>query len=115
MQQEDLMKFASDYVHEMSSTGRRGQKLWARLDELIDDDPTIAWRLIIEILERTPAVFLNVVGAGPLESLLLNEPALFSEAIRRAASDLKFREALRYVRGVAPLESERAAYDNLWK
>src|SRR6266481_3082320 len=100
MRDDEIVTFANAYIGEMIDSSAQGARHWVELDELIDSAPAIAWSVLTIIIDNSPDMFVHQIGAGPLEALLSSRPELFREAIARALRDLKFREALRYVRGV---------------
>jgi len=69
---------------------------WGKVNELIEQDPEPAWRVILHIIELSESDDqLGVVSAGPLEDLLSQHGEHFIErAEQLAASNRRFRECL---------------------
>ena len=76
---------------------------WATelLVHLIEDEPEVAWGLILALIERAPGgESLSWVAAGPLEDLLCRHgPDLIDRVEALAAADSRFKECLGGVRG----------------
>ncbi len=90
-------------VHDWLSYAESGEKdLFSAYDAvaiLIDDDPLLAWTIILEILHRalTESTF-GLVAAGPFEDLLAFHGAEVIALIEQHADrDEVLREALRRV------------------
>jgi hypothetical protein len=83
---------------------------WATelLVHLIDDEPDMAWDLILGLVERAPDVdALSWVAAGPLEDLLCHHGVEFIDrAEARAASNIRFKQCLAGVSDSNRMDSE---------
>jgi hypothetical protein len=69
---------------------------WEVVQDAVDHDQRRAWRIILwAITSARDDRDLSFVGTGPLETLLVNHPEYFDQAIRLARRHKKFSEALR--------------------
>jgi hypothetical protein len=77
---------------------------WENVQDAIDNAPQRAWSILLwaVALSREPAE-LAFIGAGPLETLLVNRREYVDRALRVAARHDKFRQTLRSadIRGAA--------------
>jgi len=112
---DQIDEFVDRYLREMQTTTSEESSVWSTLDSLTDDEPETAWRVIRRLVAESPEMYLHQIGAGPLEALLSNRPECFGLAVSVANTDNKFREALRYVRGVEIPAEWHEAYDQLWR
>jgi hypothetical protein len=72
-----------------------------QLDDLVTDQPEVAWTLIQELVRRaTQDEVLAFIAAGPLEELICRHPYMFIDRVESLArSDPHFRWALSGVWG----------------
>jgi hypothetical protein len=88
---------------------------WATelLVHLIDDEPEVAWDLILGMVARAPDDdALSRVAAGPLEDLLCHHGVEFIDRAEvLAASDPRFKKCLARVWGSNRMDSE--VYDRI--
>jgi hypothetical protein len=54
---------------------------WEAVNELIDTDPERAWRVLLEALKRSAPLHEHIIGAGPLEELLVKHPRFLAERV----------------------------------
>ena len=82
---------------------------WETLDEMIDDEPEVAWRVMLDILSRCHERDLGSIGAGPLETLVWRYHETFVDRCEHAIlHDERLREAFTNVRmGGVPLVTQR--------
>ena len=58
---------------------------WEELENLVDDSPDDAWRIILEIAQRTDNQLVQAnLAAGPLENLLVKHGIDFIERVETA-------------------------------
>lgn len=63
--------------------------------EYIRTEPETAWRIILELTERSNDNLLGMIAAGPLEDLLNEHPDKFIQRIEeQARKSIRFRECL---------------------
>ena len=71
---------------------------WAspELDDLVEDEPERAWRIILVLSEQSPDdEFESILAAGPIEGLLVKHgPAFIERVEQHAATDPKFNHVL---------------------
>jgi hypothetical protein len=115
MKDEEIKDFVRRYICEMQNTTSDEVVESSTLEYLADSEPEAAWGLITRSVSESPEMYLDQIGAGPLESLLFAWPQFFGRAVDLARVDAKFREALRYVRGVEPPAEWFDAYEQLWR
>jgi hypothetical protein len=72
----------------------------ARMYNILDGAPELAWELILDMIDRAPSDnSLGFVAASPLEDLLSKDGATFIARVEhRARQDEKFRRALGMLR-----------------
>lgn len=72
---------------------------WGDLAVLTARDPESAWRVTLRLIDLArDTELLGGVGAGPLEELISESPALFVDRVEQlAATDSAFKTALSYV------------------
>jgi uncharacterized protein DUF6869 len=71
---------------------------WEDLDEMVNERPEQAWRLIRDMVDIAPDHLLSVIAAGPLESLLKRYGKKFVARMKKAAAtDSQFQRCLRRV------------------
>lgn len=85
---------------------------WERVDDFVDNDPELAWRVITLLVEHAPSDdLLEFIAAGPLEELLRKHGEHFIDRVEeRARQDERFRECLGGVwisRGDLPADVEQ--------
>jgi hypothetical protein len=91
---------------------------WEHLDDLVRDDPELAWRLILRLVPQSSSdKVLAVIAAGPLEDLLCKHgPAFIDRATGIAHTDSLFRRCLRGVWGWSRMPAQiRARIDDAVK
>jgi hypothetical protein len=67
---------------------------WERIDEIVENEPEIAWPLLLEIVDRAAEGSLHIVGAGPLEDFLVAHSREYQDAIsEQLRSNARFRRA----------------------
>jgi len=115
MTNDEIDEFVSRYITEMQNTTSDETSEWGALENLTDSEPGTAWRVITRLVAKSPDMYVHQIGAGPLESLLSNRPELIGMAIELATTNTKFREALRFVRGVEISTEYQEAYNQLWR
>jgi hypothetical protein len=82
---------------------------WERVQDLVENDPEVAWRALVLAIQQADEGALEAIGAGPLEDLLSKHGSAFIERIEaRARTDSGLREALS-----AMWQSEMS--DDLWQ
>ena len=81
---------------------------WENVQGYISNDPTRAWKLMLQLLEAAPDEnALAYVAAGTLEDLLYARGELFIDEVERLArSDPKFLSALQMIAGPFTKESD---------
>lgn len=114
MSTDQIDELVSRYITEMLDSISDEIIAWSALDNLIDSEPETAWQVITKLVQESPEAYVHQIGAGPLEELLFNHPKFFGVAVRLANTDVKFREAFRYVRGVDIPSNWKDSYDQLW-
>jgi|GEM_PF-3409772 len=72
----------------------------ARMFNILEGAPELAWELIVDMINRAPSDnALGFIAAGPLEDLLSKDGATFIELVEhRARQDEKFKRALGMLR-----------------
>ncbi len=87
--------------------------LWAvaELDELISDEPEIAWSLILDILKKDSTdLILGRLSIGPLEDLLIRHGEDFIDRVEEEArKNSKFRYMMKGLWKMDPIS------DNIWQ
>ena len=72
---------------------------WEAMTELIESDPERAWRLLLSALARCAPEHEYIIGAGPLEELLIQYPRRFADhAAVEVLQNRRFREAFQVIR-----------------
>jgi hypothetical protein len=112
---DQIGEFVNRYISEMCSDASDDTQAWLFLEELIESEPDTAWRVVTRLVMQSPDTYVHRIGAGPLETLLVDRPEFFGRAVGLAKIDTKFREALRYVRGVEIPAEWHEAYEQLWQ
>jgi len=93
---------------------------WERVQDLLRNDPEVAWVVIVRLVAQADDDALGSVGAGPLEDLLSDHGEHFIDRVEAAArSDPRFRMILAAVwqAGMSPTIWERviAARGSGWE
>jgi hypothetical protein len=85
---------------------------WERVHDFVDNDPELAWRVVMLLAENAPSDdILEFIAAGPLEDLLRKHGEHFVDRVEEwARRDDRFRECLGGVwlsRGELPADVEQ--------
>lgn len=68
---------------------------WRRLEDLAGASPEEAWPVVLALVARAPDERLELIGAGPLETIVERHTSRFVNRVEAAAkSDPRFRKAL---------------------
>ncbi len=92
----DRERLASEWLRYAES----GEDNWSwasdSLSNVIDEDPALAWTIILELVHRAPSDgAFDIVAAGPLENLIAQHGEKMIEAIeQRVQRDESLRRAL---------------------
>jgi hypothetical protein len=71
---------------------------WEALTDAVERLPERAWLLLLKIIDLAPEDVLHVIGAGPLEELIVNHPDVIADWVEaQLRSNDKFRTAFRSV------------------
>jgi hypothetical protein len=94
----DVNAFAVVYLAEALDRTRESITAWETLDDLIRTNPRRAWKVILALVRLAPDHLLPVIGAGPLETLLVRYPRPFVRiSASTARRNSRFRDALQHV------------------
>lgn len=67
---------------------------WEAVTQLVDTDPERAWLVLLEAIRRCAQNNEYMIGAGPLEELLVKHPRLFASRVaENLSSNPRFRSA----------------------
>jgi hypothetical protein len=67
---------------------------WEVVTDLVETDPERAWRILLQALALCSEEHEYIIGAGPLEDLLVREPRRFAKRVaERLHSDGRFQAA----------------------
>ncbi len=95
----DRERLASEWLRYAESG--EDNRSWAdeSLSNVIDEDPALAWAIILELVHRAPSDgALHIVAAGPLEDLIAQHGEEMIAAIeKRVQGDESLRQALLWV------------------
>lgn len=78
----------------MRNTSEEKIEFWRQLDEWIDRDPDLAWRILVELSGMVKLDEVGRIGAGPLEELLVTHDSYVPRAAELATTDTTFRSML---------------------
>ena len=89
-------------VSASSSFSKEDPEAWDELGSLIARDGKAALSVVFRVLDKCSLpIEISRVGAGPLETTIVEYPDRFTEEIKtRAETDSRMRQALNYVSGV---------------
>jgi|GEM_PF-3645691 len=82
---------------------------WAAVHDLIETDPDRAWRVILAALKQCAPKLEYIIGAGPIEDLLVKYPREFAT---RVVSELRENERFRAAFGVVRFSTEFTHIDD---
>jgi hypothetical protein len=101
----DVNSLAQDFFDEIVSGKDIAKDAFDRFLEVAANAPEVAWDVVRRLVAiGTTESDLSIIGAGPIEELLIRHPAHYvDEVIREGMRNAKFRRALRYTNiGGAP-------------
>jgi hypothetical protein len=89
---------------------------WWRLSELTDDEPDLALAVVVQIAALTEDMHvLSVLGAGPVEDLLIKHPATLDGILLEARRSPNFRKAFRCIWTSGMSQAVKAKVDEALK
>lgn len=95
-QRDDLI---DAYIHDVVTGRDEYFWAWEDVDDLVSNSPEEAWALLLEVIDRCPHRLLYIVGAGPLEDLIVQAHDILAEQIvERLTSSERFRSAFNVAR-----------------